>query len=69
MSMIFADGGTNPGKMMNGFKRLVIFDTLGLVWSAFVQVGGLSDTVNGSGRFGEVKERFVCMQKILAVSA
>ena len=63
--MIFEDRGKDGGKLVNGRKRQVMVDTLGLVWGSVVHAANLSDTVMGCELFGKVKERLVHLKKIL----
>jgi transposase len=66
--MIFEDRGKDGGKLVNGRKRQVMVDTLGLVWGSFVHAANLSDTVMGCELFEKVKERLVRLKKILVDS-
>jgi len=63
--MIFEDKGLDGNKKVNGRKRQVMVDTLGLVWGVFVHAANLSDTVMGCELFKQVKERFTRLEKIL----
>jgi putative transposase len=63
--MIFEDRGTDGGKKVNGRRRQVMVDTLGLVWGASVHAANLSDTIMGCQLFEQVKERLVRLKKIL----
>jgi putative transposase len=63
--MIFEDRGTDGGKKVNGRKRQVMVDTLGLVWVVFVHAANLSDTVMGCKLFESAKARLIRLQKIL----
>ena len=63
--MIFEDQGKDGGKLVNGRKRQVMVDTLGLVWGLFIHAANLSYTVMGCELFGKVKERLVHLKKIL----
>jgi len=63
--MIFEDKGPDPFKKVNGRKRQVMVDTLGLVWAVFVHAANLSDTKMGCQLFGQVKDRLTRLKKIL----
>jgi Transposase DDE domain len=63
--MIFEDRGTDGGKNVNGRKRQVMVDTLGLVWVVFVHAANLSDTIMGCKLFEKAKARLIRLQKIL----
>lgn len=64
--MIYEDKGLDGNKKINGRKRQVMVDTLGLVWAVFVHAANLSDSVMGCRLFAQVKERLVRLKKILA---
>jgi putative transposase len=64
-AMIFEDRGTDGGKKVNGRKRQVMVDTLGLVHGASVHAANLSDTIMGCQLFEKVKVQFTRLKKIL----
>jgi transposase len=63
--MIFEDRGTDGGKKVNGRKRQVMVDTLGLIWGVIIHAANLSDTEMGCHLFKGAKERLVRLKKIL----
>jgi transposase len=63
--MIFEERGLDGNKKINGRKRQVMVDTLGLVWGVFVHAANQSDTVMGCELFGQAKERLLRLKKIL----
>lgn len=63
--MIFEDKGLDGNKKVNGRRRQVMADTLGLVWAVVVHAANLSDTIMGCELFKRVKERLVRLKKIL----
>lgn len=63
--MIVEDKGLDGNKKINGRKRQVMVDTLGLVWAVYVHAANLSDSVMGCGLFARTKKRLVNLKKIL----
>lgn len=63
--MIFEDKGIDGNKKINGRKRQIMVDTLGLVWAVYVHAANLSDSVMGCELLTIVKERLWRVKKIL----
>ena len=63
--MIFEDKGLDGNKKINGRKRQVMVDTLGLVWGVFVHAANQSDTMMGCELIKQAKEHLTELKKIL----
>lgn len=62
---IRADRGIDGNKKVNGRKRQVVVDTLGLVWAVFVHAANGSDSVFGCHLIGQIKALCDRVEKIL----
>lgn len=63
--MIFEDKGLDGNKKINGRKRQVVVDTLGLVWAVVVHAANLPDTVMGCKLLEQLNKRFIRLKRIL----
>lgn len=59
------DRGVDGNKKVNGRKRQILVDTLGLVCAAVVHAANVSDTVGGCALVEQVKGRYPRLKKIL----
>jgi transposase len=64
--LIEEDKGIDGGKRVNGRKRHIITDTMGLVWGVLVTAANLHDGKQGIVLFGQVKTQLKRLKKILA---
>ena len=64
--LIKADKGIDGGKRVNGRKRHIITDTMGLVWGVLVTAANLHDGKQGIVLFGQVKNKLKRLKKVLA---
>lgn len=64
--LIKSDKGIDGGKKVNGRKRHIITDTLGLVWGVLVTAANLNDGKQGIVLFGQVKDKLERLGKVLA---
>ncbi|MEM6738407.1 MAG: IS5 family transposase [Bacteroidota bacterium] len=60
------DKGIDGGKRVNGRKRHIFTDTLGLVWGVLVGAANLNDGKEGIKLFGEIRTYFERLEKVLA---
>ena len=64
--LIKQDKGIDGGKKVNGRKRHIITDTLGLVWGVLVTAANLNDGKQGIILFGKIKDQLIRLKKVLA---
>lgn len=57
--------GTDANKKVNGRKRQILVDTLGLVWAAVVHAANIADTKGGTPLLEDVKDKVPRLKKIL----
>lgn len=58
--------GVDGGKKVNGRKRHIFTDTLGLVWAVLVSAANRHDGKQGMKLFGQIKDQFERLEKVLA---
>jgi len=59
------DKGIDGNKKVNGRKRQVLVDTLGLIWAVFVHAANGSDTIDGQKLLKRIEGRLERVKKIL----
>lgn len=64
--LISGDKGIDGGKKINGRKRHIITDTMGLVWGVLVTAANLHDGKQGIVLFGQIKDSLNRLKKVLA---
>jgi putative transposase len=57
--------GLDGNKKVNGRKRQILVDTLGLVWAVFVHAANISDTKGGVGLIDNLEASLPRLEKIL----
>lgn len=60
------DDGFDGGKRVNGRKRHVIVDTLGLLLKVIVDAASISDTAGGEELLASIRNKFPRLEKVLA---
>ena len=66
VQFIGADTGIDGGKKINGRKRTILVDTLGIPWAVKVTSAGLSDNQAGIQALETLKGKVPRLQKIIA---
>jgi transposase len=64
--LIKLDKGIDGGKRVNGRKRHIITDTMGLIWGVLITAANLNDGKQGIVLFGQVKDDLIRLKKVLA---
>ena len=64
--LIKEDKGIDGGKKVNGRKRHIITDTMGLIWGVLITAANLNDGKQGIVLFGQIKNELKRLKKILA---